>query len=158
MRMDRSYAAVTREVTARRNEGRNSVNVPVTSRGTMLAMSFCVCDVRRYGFTVGSVSQTMLFIFLSEFRFPRAWCTANCYTVHLHDTAPGRRGVIRGVYSTKTLRPYRLRFGKKPYVRVFFHTLLTSSLALRNSGASVRSSGEKRRADKQKRPHSATAS
>ena len=60
MRMDRSYAAVTREVTARRNEGRNSVNVPVTSRGTMLAMSFCVCDVRRYGFTVGSVSQTML--------------------------------------------------------------------------------------------------
>ena len=63
-----SYAAVTREVTARRNEGRNSVNVPVTSRGTMLAMSFCVCDVRRYGFTVGSVRQTMLFIFLSRFR------------------------------------------------------------------------------------------
>ena len=57
---------MTREVTARRNEGRNSVNVPVTSRGTMLAMSFCVCDVRRYGFTVGSVSQTLLFIFLSE--------------------------------------------------------------------------------------------
>ena len=59
---------MTREVTARRNEGRNSVNVPVTSRGTMLAMSFCVCDVRRYGFTVGSVSQTLLFIFLSRFR------------------------------------------------------------------------------------------
>ena len=42
------------------------MSVPVTSRGTMLAMSFCVCDVRRYGFTVGSVSQTLLFIFLSE--------------------------------------------------------------------------------------------
>ena len=82
MRMDRSYAAVTREVTARRNEGRNSVNVPVTSRGTMLPVSFCVCDVR----TAGSVSQTLMHFFHRIF-FPRAWCTLQLHaprivTVH----------------------------------------------------------------------------
>ena len=88
MRMDRSYAAVTREVTARRNEGRNSVNVPVTSRGTMLPPCLFVCATS-YGRICQS--QTLMHFFHRIF-FPRAWCT-----LQLHAPQPIPRDGVQGM-------------------------------------------------------------